>query len=225
MSEDEFWNLIDQTKGDDPRLVGANLRRALESLSDDDLADFHEYFQDALGGAYTNAVWGAGYLANGGMSDDAFEYFRTWLVMQGLETYVSVVADPDSLADVPASFGYQLEGPQYLSRELYADRTGTQPPRPGSKVGDLGPDWDFDDQAEMAKRYPRIAAKVLKNPPLPPGFGFEAGNSVDPSPHLGGSGGTSAGSGSGPADVAGREREQQEPTQRGGKRPWWKFWA
>lgn len=222
MTEDEFWELIEQTNDGDFGQIEANLRSALELLGDADLADFHEYFQDALGNAYTNAVWGAGYLINGGMSDDGFEYFRTWLVMQGLESYVNVVADPDSLADVPAPFGYDLEGPQYLSRELYEARTGSQPPRPGSKLGDLGPDWDFDNTSEMVKRYPRISAKVLKNPLLRRGVGPDIRENPEPSSEdpISSTSATSTNSGT----IANAQTDEK-PIRPKPKRPWWKFWA
>jgi hypothetical protein len=42
--------------------------------------------------------WGAAYLANGGCSDDGFDYFRGWLIGQGRKVYETVLADPDSLA-------------------------------------------------------------------------------------------------------------------------------
>jgi hypothetical protein len=35
-------------------------------------------------------------------SDDGFDYFRSWLMLQGRETFGRAVAAPDSLADLAA---------------------------------------------------------------------------------------------------------------------------
>jgi len=48
--------------------------------------------------SYRVDLWGAAYLINGGCSDDAFEYFRGWLIVQGRGTYERIVADPPILS-------------------------------------------------------------------------------------------------------------------------------
>ena len=45
-------------------------------------------------------LWGAAYLMKGGCSDDAFDYFRGWLVAQGRRTWERALRDPDTLAEL-----------------------------------------------------------------------------------------------------------------------------
>jgi hypothetical protein len=51
--------------------------------------------------SYRNLLWAAAYLINGGCSDDGFESFRCWLIVQGRTVFERSVADPDTLADLP----------------------------------------------------------------------------------------------------------------------------
>ena len=110
-------------------------------------------------------LWGAAYLLNGGCGDDGFDDFRGWLVTRGRAVFEAALADPDSLADVVTTdelsevacedvLGAAWEAHQQLTgRNLPAG--SARAPRP-----ELGEGWDFDDDAEMRRRYPRISALV-----------------------------------------------------------------
>jgi hypothetical protein len=122
--------------------------------------------------SYTNPLWAAAYLINGGCSDDGFEYFRGWLIAQGREVFERVVADPDALAELPivqasAADGLDLDGEDVLSTAWNAHiiATGEQLPPDAFTIRypERDPAWnfDFDDQDEMARRLPRLAALYL----------------------------------------------------------------
>jgi hypothetical protein len=49
-----------------------------------------------------SSLWAAAYVINGGCSDDGFDYFRAWLMLQGQGTFGQAVADLDSPADLAA---------------------------------------------------------------------------------------------------------------------------
>ena len=49
--------------------------------------------------SYQSRLWGTTYVLMGGCSDDAFDYFRGWLIGQGEEIYYKVMKDPEFLAD------------------------------------------------------------------------------------------------------------------------------
>jgi hypothetical protein len=77
-----------------------------------------------MAGSYrTPLLWAAAYVINGGCSNDGFEYFRGWLIVQGREVFEHVVADPGTLADLPV-IRAQAPGAAYLECEdtLYASR-------------------------------------------------------------------------------------------------------
>jgi hypothetical protein len=157
LDDDAFWSVIDQARSSpDPE---QQLRRILLACSPESVLEFAKAFDATMNRAYTQELWGAGYLVEGGMSDDAFEYFRVWLIMQGRTTFEQVLSHPDSLADFVDDRGfYEMEGPQYVAPQIYAAKTDgnwpDQEPEP-----ELGEGWDFDDKVEMAHRYPRLSAK------------------------------------------------------------------
>ena len=65
-------------------------------------------------------------------SDDCFEYFRAWLISRGKAVFDGAVWRS---ADLPATVQ-------------------------SAKYPELGPDWDFDDVDEMARRYPKLSKRV-----------------------------------------------------------------
>src|SRR5215475_8300296 len=103
MPADRFWQVIEHARFAQDRDSHVKaLRTALRKLSLEELISFEVAFRRYLNTAYTWDLWGAAYMINGGCSDDGFEYFRRWLVLQGKATHHAVVADPDVLADLPA---------------------------------------------------------------------------------------------------------------------------
>ena len=80
-----------------------------------------------LAASYREDLWGAAYLINGGASDDGFEYFRGWLMTQGRAVFARAVADPDSLAELPAVPAAALTGEEFEARADVAVRRGGVP--------------------------------------------------------------------------------------------------
>jgi hypothetical protein len=137
---------------------------------------------ELMAASYRTDLWAAAYLINGGCSDDGFDYFRGWLITQGAEVFHRALADPDSLADhqvvaAAASEGEELECEEilYATGHAYLELTGVelsahklegQPTVPNS-AGEPDPaskpvwDFDFDDEAEMRRRLPRLVGLFL----------------------------------------------------------------
>jgi hypothetical protein len=124
---------------------------------------------DLMADSYTNPLWAAAYLINGGCSDDGFEYFRGWLIAQGRVTFERIVANPDALAELPfvyasATEGLDLDGEEVLNIAWNAHITATGEQLPVDaftiRYPELDPAWnfDFDNRDEMARRLPRLAA-------------------------------------------------------------------
>ncbi|MCS7481960.1 DUF4240 domain-containing protein [Umezawaea endophytica] len=174
MDIDRFWALIEAARAraadpSDAEAVAAEASALLATYPPEEIVAAYQVFWEIMAGSYRNPLWAAAYLINGGCSDDGFDYFRGWLVAQGREVHDRVVADPDSLADVPAVIaaageGDEVEGEDVLgiAWNAHVKATGAElPPDSGTiSYPDLDPDWgfDFDDQAEMARRLPRLAA-------------------------------------------------------------------
>lgn len=171
MDLSELWDLIETAREeaddpDDADSVAAALTRALSETRPETIEAFDAALGRLVAESYRTDLWAAAYLINGGASDDGFDYFRGWLVTQGRDVFEAAVAEPDSLADVPAvrraaADGDELECEDVLNAawDAYEDATGEELPdsaRPA--LPQLDPMWDFDDEAEMRVRLPRLAA-------------------------------------------------------------------
>jgi hypothetical protein len=179
MTLDEFWEHIRATKRKDSDAHVERLTKRLAKLKPEEILDFDHWWHLMMGEAYHWNLWGAAYLINGGCSDDGFEYFRDWLILQGRDVFQAAVSNPDTLADVvdPARNYYSCEC--YLATDAWFEATGADPDdghdafyaakearHPGQPTRmapyedgqELGESWDFDDNEEMKKRLPRLWA-------------------------------------------------------------------
>ena len=161
MELSEFWSLIDEvrTAESDCQQAVLLLKKKLCERSQEDIKSFHNHQSLLLEYSYSYLVWGAAYLIRGGCSDDAFDYFRAWLIMQGQQEFEKAVKDPDSLIDVLDEQHPQLEEFLYVAEEAYESVTGQDLVGDNITHEDLGESWDFDDPEEMKKRYPKLFAQ------------------------------------------------------------------
>jgi hypothetical protein len=175
MDEARFWKVISKACRSNPREAEGwdeRLQAALEKLEPDDIIEWNHIFDRLAAQAYTVDLWGAAYLINGGASDDGFYYFRCWLIGMGREVYEAAVTDPDTLANV-VSPSWGAEGID-AEAEIYAaahqawmavtGRPDTDPyPARNERAELRGEDWNFDDDAEVRRRLPRLAAMYLES--------------------------------------------------------------
>lgn len=158
MTQNEFWALIAEAgSGTDPYDQAAAIQTALSQRSAADVLDFERHLAAALAESYTWSLWGAAYLINGGCSDDGFDDFRGWLLLQGRPVFERAIRDPDSLADLPhLSADVECEDILYVARGAYEVVSGSEMPDVSVELPDLGEGWDFDDEQQMRQRYPRL---------------------------------------------------------------------
>jgi hypothetical protein len=172
MAPKVFWDIVAHAckPGADDRWHD-NLVRQLVRLPEEDIRDFDRRFQALLGEAYTVDLWGAAYVINGGCSDDGFYYFRCWLIGMGKKVYEAAVASPDSLADVvEPGEEYEVEtyGAPGTAWTQVTGRTWEDFARLRREGRRGGPEklrgrmWDFDDDAKVRKRLPKLAALCLE---------------------------------------------------------------
>ncbi|MBI0579814.1 DUF4240 domain-containing protein [Neobacillus cucumis] len=96
MEKMEFWRLIEKSREFDQAewLIEELAQKGLEEV-----LDFEFLFQELMNASYQSRLWGAAFVLMGGCSDDAFDYFRGWLIGQGEEIYNKVMKDPEFLAE------------------------------------------------------------------------------------------------------------------------------
>lgn len=169
MDDDAFWAVVEQARrdaGDDaPESVAEAITAVLVERGAAETIAFDEAFHRVSAQGYSWALWGAAYLLNGGCGDDGFDYFRAWLVTRGRSVFEAAVVDPDSLAtvvDVDDLDGLECEDALGAAWDAHQQLTGEDLPASDERTAppDLGEEWDFDDDAEMRRRYPRLSALV-----------------------------------------------------------------
>ncbi|MEU0885330.1 DUF4240 domain-containing protein [Lentzea sp. NPDC005914] len=174
MDSNTFWTLIADARASvtdpsDSEAVAAAASTLLAARPPAEIVAAQQVLWDLLALSYRNPLWAAAYLINGGCSDDGFDYFRGWLLLQGREVFEAALADPDSLAALPAVIaaaetGMEFECELALNIAWNAHLAATDMKLPEDaftiRYPELDPDWDFDfdDSAELATRLPRLAA-------------------------------------------------------------------
>lgn len=178
MAEDRFWSIVGAStaRESDPDAQLEALHAELGKLTPVELEAYESRFAELLRRTYRWDLWGAAYVAQGGASDDGFEYFRCWLISKGRAVFDAVAANPDHLAEIAGTPGASLgvdgvlefEAFAYAAREAWARKTG----RDGGEMptaADMiyvgatpaGAHWD---EAELPARFPKLWAKFGEHP-------------------------------------------------------------
>lgn len=139
----------------------------MERLLDADpeaVLDFARHFEARYNRAYTWELWGAAWVLLDGASDDAFDYFRCWLIGQGREVFEGALHEPDDLADLLGPFDDEIDGDGeelgYAADEAYEQLTGADTPDLGI-AGAGGP----------LRHADRPGGRRRAGGPLPPALG------------------------------------------------------
>lgn len=167
MTKDEFWALIDSLEGEETRSRNASaaavaLKKRLLKLPAAEVFEFQKHFDHLQGQSYTYDLWGAAILVSGGYkSDDGFIDFRYGLISKGKAIYETVVADPDSLADLEwEERELSDQGFGHVAQDVYEELTGNRMPDYIAEVPFpddlLGEPWDFNSRELLKQRFPRL---------------------------------------------------------------------
>ncbi|MGW0880957.1 DUF4240 domain-containing protein [Streptomyces sp. NPDC002671] len=166
MEESEFWELVDGAReaaeGDPEEQADVLVERLLQ-LDPESVLDFARHFESRYNRSYRWDLWGAAWVLLDGASDDAFDFFRCWLIGQGREIFEGALHEPDALADLLGDFDEEIDGDGeelgYAADEAYEQLTGTVAPDLGIAPGPAEPEGtpiDFEKEAVLAELYPRL---------------------------------------------------------------------
>ena len=172
MNEEQFWAIVQKAvdeAGDDEDEYLEVVMHELSKLSLKEMVGFRLRTDKLLYDSYTSEMWCAGYLMNGGCSDDGFEYFRLWVISRGRKVYEAALANPDNLIDYIAEdaevdfFEFELfwyaaidafeEATEadlydYIDEDNFTTREGNYP--------NFEFNWDEEDPESMKKLCPRL---------------------------------------------------------------------
>ncbi|MGC4072345.1 MAG: DUF4240 domain-containing protein [Nibricoccus sp.] len=157
MTTDQFWKIIEDARAEDPEpeSVAVAVGSILKSLSTDEVLGFERELTKRQAESYRWDLWAIAYIANGGCSDDGFEYFRGWLIAKGRSYYEAALADPVRAADDAEPDANECEDMLYVAAQAYKAKTGSYPPKsdvPFPKEP-AGKSWDED---ELETLYPQL---------------------------------------------------------------------
>ena len=128
INKDTFWKLIQSAKetcGQDMDAMMDFLKDRLVSMGPEQAQNFHDILHAYEDLADKFGLWdAAGVMKEYGCSDDGFIDFRAWLIAQGRDTYLSALADPDSLAEVIPYEDCCFETLSYVGDYAYEQLTG-----------------------------------------------------------------------------------------------------
>jgi hypothetical protein len=160
MTEDLFWELINQGLGDH------SLGERLETLPDRlalfkpaAIRKFDQILREKDNVAYRTDIWALAYLLRGGCSDDSFDAFRGWLILQGRKVFEATIVAPDDF-DVARYHGDSggMDALRDAAPMAYELREGkAMKPVKGPLLELKGPELEEED---FAAYLPKIAAAV-----------------------------------------------------------------
>lgn len=128
ITPDTFWMLMAQARnicGKDQNAAAYWLTERLLEMGPEQAVNFHSIMHGYMELADKYGLWNAADLMmEGRCFRDGFEDFRAWLISQGKRAYLTVLKDPDALADVPAGEDCRFEALPYVGDMAHERLTG-----------------------------------------------------------------------------------------------------
>lgn len=165
MNHAGFWQLVQRTLSeaalceDQAELITEELvRRGLAEAE-----SFSNIFDEFMDESYRADLWDIYFIVNGGASDDAFEYFRAWLISRGEKLFRSVIAEPRILPSILHSNDYGLdedtwecEAMLYCAINAYHAITGEADEYPSGREVPAVLRGKLTPESELPQRYPEV---------------------------------------------------------------------
>ena len=149
-----FWEIIHESSGEPSRLASVLAQR-----SDEDLKQFILDFCNCHESLNRWEVWGAGWVMGGGMGDDSFHYFRSWIIGKGSAAYETAMTKPDDLGEFASENDeFDNELLKYVALNIL-DARGLDDPRDGLPSADGDPSGEEWDEDGVEALYPKLAKR------------------------------------------------------------------
>lgn len=163
-STDRFWALVEngRARGDGCEKVANRLTDTLAKLPADAIIEFNNELTARMAESYRWDLWAVAYVANGGESDDGFDYFRGWLLTRGRAHFERALADPPTATEGASRFGdLECEAILSVSADAYRRATGRDLPRStvAFPQSPSGKPWTEETIEQV---YPGLTARVRR---------------------------------------------------------------
>lgn len=159
---DVFWELIAKCQSADTTEEKVDrLSETLAKFNGTAIKTFARLLDSYMDELHHWDVWAIAFIARGGCSDDAFDYFKAWVIMQGRQVFESAVAAPLSLVEhLKSGEDPQCEGLISAPEFAYEDQTSRSLPRSQRKPAQIkGKEWK---ENELLLRYPTVFAALRR---------------------------------------------------------------
>jgi hypothetical protein len=177
MLRETFWSLIAITRdrSDHPLDQLSLLRQKLRNLTQEEILGFDYWLQESLRRSYRPDWWATAHVALGGCSDDAFEYFRGWVISRGRQVFEAALDNPDALigelARLRAWTDAELPEMRAVAWCAFREKTGEDYPEAGRRFDaalrryapeeTAYPDIHFNWKPEVPESLQRICPRVF----------------------------------------------------------------
>jgi len=130
LEEEKFWKIVESSLENFESEIEQEkkLISEIENLSVKEQIGFKLRTDKLSNEIYTSDMWCAGYIVNGGCSDDGFDYFKSWVISKGKEVYYEVKKNPDALIDYATleMEEYEFESFGYVALNAFKKATGDE---------------------------------------------------------------------------------------------------
>ncbi len=161
MTEDLFWKLIEaaRKKGGTPDEQAAALTESLAGFKASQIKVFEKLLFEALARSCHFDLWALAFLVQDGCSDDAFEAFRAWLVLQGRQAFDLALTVPSRfLKEHSVASNGAAEALLEVPAIAYEWRSGKALKPAKRRPADIqGEAWEEED---LPARYPELVAQL-----------------------------------------------------------------
>lgn len=161
IADERFWQLIDKARADNPATAQPKqLKKALSQLTDEEISAFGHMFTEKLCDLNQWRLWAAGYIIAGGMGDDSFHYFRSWIIGKGKNVFEVALRDPDELGPYVDDKEVDNESLEYVAIDILRERGVESDPRDLCERGaDDAPVGEPFEEDSVSQLCPKLAAR------------------------------------------------------------------
>lgn len=159
---DRFWALVETARagGAGCSRVARRLTDTLATLPPAAIQEFGNELSARLAESYRWDLWAVAYVAKGGASDDAFDYFRGWLLTRGRRQFEQALRDaPTAVAGAPRFSDLECEAVLGVARDAYERVAGSPMPRSTVPWPDAPTRKPWTEET-IEQVYPGLTARV-----------------------------------------------------------------
>ena len=156
INEDVFWEIIKQIreKSEDKFDFIENLSSKLEEFKPTEIRRFERFFLTYYSQLNSWDIWALAYIVRCGCGDDAFDYFKAWVISKGEEVFNDIKSLNIHKIEKHFNEDPQLEEMLYVSENTYENKTGELMPSIRVKNKKIsGKQWDENN---LEQEFPEI---------------------------------------------------------------------